>query len=166
MKLLAAAHTNVIAWAHEMVLAAPPELLLGPCKTISSTLLHCDSGPTCNIQHFQSMGLLKSSDYFHVFSTYGPTWAFPTSLIKLQDGFTNYYNKHLHHYVKDDVLNHQYEQHSWSTFRKIHHAGVLNNPTNIVSKEPQSRTTFKRGCKWERTQVMRRDSEAAISSHQ
>ena len=33
------------------------------------------------------MGLLKSSGYFHAFSTYGPTWAFPTSLIKLQDGF-------------------------------------------------------------------------------
>ena len=161
MKLLAAAHTDVIAWAHEMALAAPPELLLGPCKTISSTLLHCDSGPTRNIQHFQSKGLLKSSNYFHMFSTYGPTWAFPTSLIKLQDGF----HQLLQHYVKDDVLNHLYERQSWSTFRKIHHAGVLNNPTNIVSKEPQSRTTFKRGCKWERTQVMRRDSEAAISSH-
>ena len=49
MKLLAAAHTDVIAGAHEMALAAPPELLLGPCETIGSTLLHCDSGPTRNI---------------------------------------------------------------------------------------------------------------------
>ena len=70
-----------------MALAAPPELLLGPCKTIGSTLLHCDSGPTRNIRHFQLMGLLESSGYFHAFSTYGLTWAFPTSLIKLQDGF-------------------------------------------------------------------------------
>lgn len=66
---------------------------------------------------------------------------------------------------KCDVSNrlHASERYSRSTVRKIRHAGVLNSPTNIASRELQSLTTSKRGCEWERTQVKRRDSEAAIS---
>ena len=138
-------------WAHARPLAVPYCIVtVGPLIIFNTFNQWAYSKVVTIFMCFQLMGQHRLSQHH---------WS------NCSMGFTNYYNKHLHHYVEDDVLNRLYERHSWSTFRKIHHAGVLNNPTNIVSKEPQSRTTFKQGCKWERTQVMRRDSEAAISSH-
>ena len=80
-----------------MALAALPKSLLGPHDTIGSTLLHCESEPTRNICHFQSMGPLKNSGCFHVFLIGGLTWAFPISLIKLHYGFSRLLRQCMRH---------------------------------------------------------------------
>ena len=82
-----------------MALAALPKSLLGPHDTIGSTLLHCESGPTHNIRHFQSMGPLENSGCFYMFLIGGPTWAFLISSIKLHYGFSRLLQQCMRHWL-------------------------------------------------------------------
>jgi hypothetical protein len=73
-----------IQWAHSRALAAPAGEVMGPSETISSIILDYINWPTRNTCPF----LLD-----------WPMWVFPSLSVKWCMGFTDYYDKHLVHYV-------------------------------------------------------------------